>query len=261
MPDFFDRLIARGTPGGEAPAVTLALPRLPGPFERPAAEPPDPFTEAIDEAAGGPGTPRARPALGVLAGTRAAITPPPRPRDGAISRAPGGAPAVPGEQRPARPAAPQQPSAAQARLAADAGAGATDRASGPARREAAGRDLRRDTSDGAVGRGKERLTAQLSPPGMLVVPASAVRAARPADEARTVQAQPPAPLSPLSPLLPALPAPPVVVRIGRIEVRNTSPERRERQVKRRAGAARAAPKSTLAAYLAAASAGSTGGTR
>ena len=88
---------------------------------------------------------------------------------------------------------------------------------------------------------------------MLAVPASAVRAALPvADEARTPRAQAPAP-------------PPVTVRIGRIEVRNTSPDRRERQPNKRAG--RAAPKQTLAEYLAAASGGrngsgvSTGGAR
>jgi hypothetical protein len=278
MPDFFDRLIARGTqqPGGGMPSpgqparpvgrasdpgsgapVAFARPRLPGPFERLAAEPPDPFLEAVDEVrevdAARPGTPRARPAFGSLAGTQPAITAPPLLRDAATPLAPGRALRVPGEQPPARPGPPQQapllPRATPVHLVADAGAGAPDQASARASRPAADRDQERDARPSTASRRPEHLSPQPSPPRTLAVPASAVRAARPAaDAAGSAQAQPPAP-------------PPVVVRIGRIEVRNTSPDRRERQAKRRGG--RAAPRQTLAAYLAAAYGGgvSTGGAR
>ena len=273
MPDFFDRLIARGTqqPGGGAPSsgqpahragrssdpgsgapVTFALPRLPGPFERLATEPPDPFSEAVDEArevdAARPDTARARSALGSLAGTQAGITPPPPLRDAATSRAPGSATTVPGGQPPARTAPPQQapllPRATPVYLVADAAAAALDQASARASRPARGFPGGTTPRDPPASRGTIRPPYPLTRPRTLAVPASAVRAARPAaDEARTAQAQPPAP-------------PPVVVRIGRIEVRNWGPDRRERQAKRRAG--RAAPRLTLAEYLAAAGGGRNG---
>jgi hypothetical protein len=219
MPDFFDRLIARGTqqPGGAA--VTFALPRLPGPFERLADQAPGPFLEAVDETrevdAARPGTPRARPALGRLAGTQAAITPPSLLRDAA----------TPPQQ------APLLPRATPVHLVADAGVAAPDQAS-----------TRASRPEYPI---PPPLSAAVAvTPRTLAVPASAVRAARSAaDEARTAQAQPAAP-------------PPVTVRIGRIEVRNWGQDRRERQPKRRAS--RAAPKQTLADYLAAASGGRTG---
>jgi hypothetical protein len=238
MPDFFDRLIARGTqpPGGETPAagqaahhgyrasdpssraaLTLVLPRLPGPFERLAAEPPGACLEAADEVwevdAVPSATARARRALGGPAGTHDGITPHPLPRGSATSRESGSA-AVPGEQLPL-------PRATPVYIAADGAApdqppGSTSHPGHP--------------------------TPPLSAPRTLAVPATAVRAAR-AAAAPGAPAQPPAP-------------PPVVVRIGRIEVRNTSPDRRELQPKRRTR--RAAPKLTLAEYLAAASGGRNG---
>lgn len=272
MPDFFDRLIARGTQpsGGGMPssghpahqagrasdpndgaAVTFAVPRLPGPFERLAAEPRDAFLEAVDEVrevgARSPGTARARPADGSLAGTQAGITPPSLLRDRTTSRAPGAATTIPGEQPAVRLApvqqAPLSPTATPVYLGAEAGAAAPEHASARASRPAANRDQERDTPAGTASRPGHPIPPQ-SQPRTLAVPATAVRAARPADDdARTAQAQPPAP-------------PPVIVRIGRIEVRNTSPDRRERQAKRRAR--RAAPKRTLAEYLAAASTGRNG---
>jgi hypothetical protein len=287
MPDFFDRLIARGTqqPGGgmlspgqsarpasgqpvhqagrasdpsSGAAVTFALPRLPGPFEWLAADRPDVFLEAVDEVreadAARPETARVRPPLGSLAGTQAGITPPSLLRDSTSSWAPGSATTVPGEQPPARPApagqAPLLPRATPVYLVAEAGAAAPDQASARASQPAATRGQERDTPAGTASRPEHPIPP--SPARTLAVPASAVRAARPAaDEARTAHAQPPGP-------------PPVTVRIGRIEVRNTSPDRREPKAKQRAR--RAAPKLTLAAYLAAANAGqnggvSTGGTR
>jgi hypothetical protein len=265
MPDFLDRLIARGTqqPGGGMPApgpgsgtpVAFALPRLPGPFERLAAEPPDPFLETVDEVrdvyAARPATPQAWPAFGNLAGTQSAITPPPLLRDATTPPAPRPAASGPGEQPSARPAPPQQspllPGAAPVHLVSDARAAAPDQAPAGALLDPGGRPPGDPPHGGAV-----RPSIPPRPPG-LAVPASAVRAALPsAGEARTAQAQPPAP-------------PPVTVRIGRIEVRNTSHDRRERQADKRAG--RAGPKQTLAAYLAAASGGrnssgvSTGGGR
>jgi hypothetical protein len=271
MPDFFDRLIARGAqpPGGGMPssgraahqaggtsdpsAVTLALPRLPGPFERLATEPPDPFTGAIDEsreadAAPAP-TARAWPALGRLAGTQAAITPPPFLRAGTTPQAPGFGPPRPGEQSPARPVpadeAPLRPRVTPAGLVAEARTAALDLRSARAGRPTADPDQERGTPAGRASR-QERSIVSPSPPRMLAVPASAVHATRPAatgDDARAGRAQPPAP-------------PPVVVRIGRIEVRNATPERRERPARRRPG--RAGPKLTLAEYLAAASGGRNG---
>lgn len=270
MPDFFDRLIARGTqqPGGGTPApgqparpagrasdpssgaaVAFARPRLPGPFEWSGAEPPDAFLQAVDEVgevgAGSPGTARARPALRSLAGTQAGITPPPLLRDSTTSRAPGSATTIPGEQPAVRPApaqqAPLSPRATPVYLGA--AAAARDHPSARAGRPAADRDQERDTPAGTASRPEHHIPPP-SQPRTLAVPASAVRAARPAaDDARTAQAQPPVP-------------PPVIVRIGRIEVRNTSQDRRERQAKRRAR--RAAPKRTLAEYLAAASTGRNG---
>lgn len=240
MPDFFDRLIARGTqqPGRSKPsasrpahqggradghssvaALTLALPRLPGPFERLAAEPPGASLEAVDEVwevdAVPSDTARARLTLGSLAGTHVGITPPPLLRSGATQREPGFT-TVSGEQPP-------PPRATPVYILADAAAPdqPSDRASRP-------------------GHPMPPLSAQRT----LAVPASAVRAARPAaDDGPGAPEQPPV-------------APPVVVRIGRIEVRNTSPDRRERQAKRRTR--RAAPKLTLADYLAAASSGRNG---
>jgi hypothetical protein len=272
MPDFFDRLIARGAPrgygglgrppvrrgglGGIVPpegssaAVTFARPRLPGPFELLAPERQDAFLEAVDEVreagAAHPEPARARPALGSLDRTQAAITPPPLLHDDTTARAPGRAPAVPGEQPSVRPApqqAPILPSATPVHPAADAGAAAPDQASARVGRPA-----------GEVWRGGEPLHAGgprgvgprevAGPSRTLAVPASAVRPARPAaGEARTAQAQPPAP-------------PPVTVRIGRIEVRNGGQDRRERQAKKRPG--RVAPKQTLAEYLAAAGGGRNG---
>lgn len=273
MPDFFDRLIARGTqrpaPGQHAPGqpggragragrvggpsdegpVAFALPRLPGPFERPSAEPPGGFIEAVDEVwEAHPGTARTRLPLGTLAGTGtgtatpAAITPPPLLRDAATPLAQGRAAAVSAEQPPKTPAQRQQaqqlPRATPVPIAADAGAAALDHASSQPAADRQ-RDARATTGP------PERTIAQPSPPRMLAVPVSAVRAARPAaDEARTGQAPPPAP-------------PPLVVRIGRIEVRNTSPDRRERQPKRRTS--RTGPKRTLAEYLAGASTVPNGG--
>jgi hypothetical protein len=272
MPDFFDRLIARGTqqPGGRVPSsgqpsheagrasepsagatVAFALPRLPGPFERPAAEPADAFLEAVDEVreldARPPETAQARASLGGPAGTQAAITPPPLLRGSTISRAPGSARAGPGQVLPtgAAPAqqAPLLPSATPAYLVSETGAAALDQVSARLGRPAADGDDKPDVAPSAASR-PERPIPQPSPMRTLAVPASVVRAARAAaDDARAARAQPPAP-------------PPVVVRIGRIEVRNPSLDRRERQPKRRA--ARAAPRQTLAAYLAAASGGRNG---
>jgi DNA polymerase III subunit gamma/tau len=272
MPDFFDRLIARGTqqPGGGTPApgqpgrrasgasdsgsgasVAFALPRLPGPFEGLATGSPDPFLEAVDETwevdAARPQAPLARPALGGLAGTQAAITPSALLRDSATPRVPGRAPAVPGEQPPASPAPPQPapllPTGTPVHLAADAGAAAPDQASARASRPPGGNGGAGSPSVSRRGLGGIVPPRQAGPARVLAVPASAVRAARPAaDEARIAQAPPPAP-------------PPVMVRIGRIEVRNWGQDRREPQPKRRAS--RAAPKQTLAAYLAAANGGRT----
>jgi hypothetical protein len=263
MPDFFDRLIARGAqrPGGgtSAPghrdAVTFARPRLPGPFERPAAEPSAPFLEVVDEGRevdpARPETPRVRPALGSLAGTRAPITPPPRFRDIATPQAPGSGATVPAEQPPVRPApgrqAPLLPRATPYHVA-DAGTAVPDQASARVSRLAADRDQERATPAGLASSPSRQPIVQPSPQRVLVVPASVVRPA--ADDARTVQPPPPEP-------------PAVTVRIGRIEVRDTSQDRRQHQTKQRAR--RAAPKTTLAAYLAAANAGqngvSTGGAR
>lgn len=274
MPDFFDRLIARGTrqPGGGTPApgqpgrragvpgsgapVAFALPRLPGPFERPVAGRPGPFLEAIDEVreadTARPQTPRAWPAPGGMAGTQTATTPAQVLRDATAPRAPRPATSSHGEEPSAGPALTQQapllPTPTQVHLVTEARAAAPDQASAGA------------SPVGEAWRGGEPLHAE-GPRGVgprevaervLAVPASAVRAAPPAaDETRTAAAPAPAP-------------PPVVVRIGRIEVRNTSQDRRERQPKR---ASRPAPKQSLAAYLAAASGGqnssgvSTGGAR
>lgn len=271
MPDLFDRLIARGTqPGKRTPssgqpadgvgrasepssgaAVTFALPRLPGPFERPAAEPPDAFLEAVDEVrevdTPPPETARVRPGLGDLAGTQSAITPLPLLRGSTISRAPGSARTGPGQVLPtgAAPAqqAPLLPSAMQIYLVPETGAAALDQVSARLGLPAADGDHEPDVAPSAASR-PERPIPQPSPTRTLAVPASVVRAALPAaDDARAVRAQPPAP-------------PPVVVRIGRIEVRNPNLDRRERQPKRRP--ARAAPRQTLAAYLAAASGGRNG---
>ncbi|HTU76772.1 MAG TPA: hypothetical protein VMG38_24950 [Trebonia sp.] len=270
MPDFFDRLIARGAqrPGGGMtsssqpdrragaasgpPPITLALPRLPGPFERLAAEPSDTFFEVIDESrqADGapPGSARARPALGRLAGARPAILSP--PLAGGPITAPAASPATP---RPAGPSpagparahpAPLLPRATPAGLVAGAAVTAAGPASVQASASAGGGDQERGSSAGRAGRAEHPIGPS-SPPRPLVVPASAVHAARPAaDAARTAAAQPAAP-------------PPVVVRIGRIEVRDTSPGRRERPARRKPG--RAAPRLTLAQYLAAASGGRNGG--
>jgi hypothetical protein len=268
MPDFFDRLIARGTqPGGSMPSsgqpaheagpasepssgatVTFARPRLPGPFEWPATEPADAFLEAVDEVrelgARPPGTAQARPSLAGPAGTRAAITPPPPLRDSTISRAPGSARTGPGQELLTRTAPAQQdpllPSATPVYLIPEAGA-ALDQVSARVGRPAADGDHEPDVAASAGRRPEHPIPPPTRP---LAVPAIVVRAARPAaDNARAAQAQPPAP-------------PPVVVRIGRIEVRNPSLDRRERQPKRRA--ARAAPRQTLAAYLASASGGRNG---
>jgi hypothetical protein len=237
MPDFFDRLIARGTqqPGGRMPAsgrpaheadrasepgsgdtVAFALPRLPGPFERPGAGPPGASLEAFDEisevVAAPSATARARRALDSLAGPHAGVMTPPLLRGGTNSREPGST-SVPGEQL-------ALPRATPLYFAADARAAALD--------QPFGRTSRPGHS-----------VPPLSAPRTLAVPASAVSAARPVgDDAPGATAQPPA-------------APPVVVRIGRIEVRNASPERRERPAQRRTR--RAAPKLTLAEYLAEAS--------
>jgi hypothetical protein len=271
MPDFFDRLIARGTqqPGGGTPApgqpgrrasgasdsgsgasVAFALPRLPGPFEGLAAGSPDPFLEAVDETwevdAARPQAPLARPALGGLAGTQAAITPSALLRDSATPGAPRPATSNAGEQPPARPAPPQPapllPTATPVHLATEAGPAAPDQASaGDSRPGGNGGAGSPSVSRGGLGGIVP--PRQAGPARVLAVPANAVRSLRPAaDEARIAQAPPPAP-------------PPVVVRIGRIEVRNTSQDRREPQPKRRAS--RAAPKQTLAAYLAAANGGRT----
>lgn len=276
MPDYFDRLIARGTqqPGGRTPAhgqpgrraasasepgdpttgraaVTFALPRLPGPFERPAAEQPDRFLEAVDEVwetgATRPPAPRARPDLGGLAGTQAAITPPPLLRDATTLRAPRQAMSGPGERPPGRPAPPQQAPLLAGATPVQPGADAA------APQQASARPDLPDPGEvwggwqpfhagGLLGAGPREVAG---PPGrILAVPVGAVRAARPAaDEASAAQAQPPAP-------------PPVTVRIGRIEVRDTSQDRRERQPNKRA--VRAAPKQTLAEYLAAAGGGRNG---
>lgn len=237
MPDFFDRLIARGTgrPSGEAPsaglpahhgyraagpgsaaAFTLALPRLPGPFERPAVGPPGTSLETADEVrevdAVPSGTARARRPLGSLAGTHVGIVRPPFPRGSTSSPRPGSTRA-PGGQPP------------QATPVRAAGAAAPDQPPG------------RGSRPGYP-------TPALPAPRPLAVPASAVRAAWPAaDDAPGATALQPA-------------TPPVVVRIGRIEVRNARPERRERPAQRRAR--RAAPKLTLADYLAAANGGRNG---
>jgi hypothetical protein len=272
MPDFFDRLIARGMqqPGGRMPSsgqpaheagrasepssgatVTFALPRLPGPFERPATEPTGAFLEAVDEVreldAQPPETARARPSRGGPAGTRAVITPPPLLRGSTVSLAPGSARTGRGQQLPASMApagqAPLLPSATPVYLVPEAGAAALDQVSAGVGRPAADGRHEPDAAASAASR-PERPIPQPSPTRTLAVPANVVRAARPAaDDARAARAQPPAP-------------PPVVVRIGRIEVRNPSLDRRERQPKRRA--ARAAPRQTLAAYLAAASDGRNG---
>jgi len=258
MPDLFDRLIARGTqPGGRMPssgrpadvagrasepssgaAVTFALPRLPGPFERAAAEPADAFLEAAGEVR----------EVGGIAGTQAAITRPPLLRGSTTSRAPGSARAGPGQQLPARTAPAGQasvlPSATPAHLVPETDAAALDQASARAGRPAADGDHESDVPADTASRPEHPIPPP-SPTRTLAIPASAVRAARPvADDAPAARAQPPAP-------------PPVVVRIGRIEVRSTSENRRERQTKQRAR--RAAPKLTLAAYLAAANAGQNGG--
>ena len=258
MPDLFDRLIARGTQlGGRMPssgqpahragrasepgsgaAVTFALPRLPGPFERPAAESPDAFLEAAGEVR----------ALTGLAGTQAAITSPLLLWGSTTSRAPGSARTGPGQQLPARtdPAgqAPLLPSATPVYLVPEPGAAAPDQASARADRTAADGDHEPDVPADLASRPEHPIPPP-SPTRTLAIPASVVRAARPAaDDAPAARAQPSAP-------------PPVVVRIGRIEVRSTSGDRRERQTKQRAR--RAAPKLTLAAYLAAANAGQNGG--
>jgi hypothetical protein len=238
MPDFFDRLIARGTqrPGGGLSGqagqaeVAFALPRLPGPFERLATQPPDPFIETIEETreAGSPptATARARLAPGVLSGTRSSL--PPLLPESIISRAP----AVPGEPPPVRPTpARQSPPMATPVLIGPDGPDAgtapadqpTDRASRP-----------------------EHAFPPPALPRTLAVPATAVHTAEP-DDARGVQARSPEP-------------PVVTVRIGRIEVRDTSQDRRERP--KNPAKRRPAPKQTLAAYLAAANAGqNTGGAR
>jgi hypothetical protein len=273
MPDFFDRLIARGAqqPGGRMPpsgrpahetgragepgsgaAVTFALPRLPGPFERPAAEPPDAFLEAVDDVRDVDAPPhetvRARPGTGGLAGTQAATTPSPLLRGSTTSWVPGSAGTGPSQQLPARTAPAGQarllPSATAVYLVPEADAAAVVQTPARVSRSAADRDQERDTPAGAASRPEHPIPPP-SPTRTLAVPAGAVHAAWPAaDNARTVQAQPTAP-------------PPVTVRIGRIEVRNASPDRRERPTKQRAR--RAAPKLTLAAYLAAANAGQNGG--
>jgi hypothetical protein len=259
MPDLFDRLIARGTqqPGGRMPSsgqpaheagrasepsggatVTFALPRLPGPFERPAAAPPGAFLEAADEVR----------ALGGLAGTQPAISPPPLLRGSTTSRAPGSASSGHGQQLPARTApagqAPLLPSATPAYLLPGAGAAALDQASARIGRQTADGDRESYVPADTGSRPKHPIPPP-SPTRTLAIPASVVRAARPAaDDAPAARAQPPAP-------------PPVTVRIGRIEVRSANENHRERQPKQRAR--RAAPKLTLAAYLAAANAGQNGG--
>jgi hypothetical protein len=135
-------------------------------------------------------------------------------------------------------------------LVPDAGAAALGQVS--AGRPAADGDHESDVPAGTASRPEHPIPPP-SPTHTLAIPASAVRTAQAtAGEAPAARAQPPVP-------------PPVVVRIGRIEIRSTSGDRRERQAKPRAR--RAAPKLTLAAYLAAANAGqngggvSTGGTR
>jgi hypothetical protein len=226
MPDFFDRLIARGAGQPGQAAVAFAVPRLPGPFERPTAPPLDPFIETIEETpepSSAPTTARARPVLGDLPGTRS--SPPPLTPDSITSRAPTG-PSEPTSVRPALPRrSPPLPMATSVAVVPDAGIPAatkdqpTDRVSWP-----------------------EPAFPPPAVPRALAIPASAVQVARPAD-ARSAQVQPPGP-------------PVVTVRIGRIEVRDTGHDRRERpanpanQKKRRA-----APKTTLAAYLAAATEG------
>jgi hypothetical protein len=247
MPDFFDRLIARGGPPGQTSEVAFALPRLPGPFERPTARPPDAFIETIEEtrdvgpAPTAPPIPRSVP--GVLSGPRS--SPPPLAPDGITTRAP----AVPGEPPPVRPAPARQPPplpmATPEFPGPDAGitVAAKDQPSDRASRPSA--ESVRVTTAGQPEHGSPEPPPAL--PRTLAVPATAVHSVQAADDAGGAQAQSPEP-------------PVVTVRIGRIEVRDTSQDRRERPAKQRAR--RPAPKLTLAAYLAAADAGqNTGGAR
>lgn len=238
MPDFFDRLIARARPP-EASDVAFAYPRLPGPFERPAAPPPDAFIETIEEVreAGPPptGMPHPRPAPGVPPATRS--DPPPLEPASIIARAP----AVPGEPPPVSPAqAPARqpmpmPLATPVLIGPDASstAPAAQPADSPSRPIA---DQERVTIVSRPGQ-----EPPLAPPRPLAIPAAAVR--------------------PIQDGVPPPPEPPVVtVRIGRIEVRDATQDRRERP--KNLAKRRPAPKLTLAAYLAAANAGqNTGGAR
>ncbi|MFD4655983.1 hypothetical protein ACFWP2_10170 [Kitasatospora sp. NPDC058444] len=89
MPDHFDRLVAKGGPGGDRAGVRVR-PRLPGPFERLDALAPAP--PVVDEESFGPGRPGGRPVPVPLPRTPAA--PPAVPVERALR-------AVAGEDRPA----------------------------------------------------------------------------------------------------------------------------------------------------------------
>ncbi|MFD8781046.1 hypothetical protein [Kitasatospora sp. NPDC059599] len=85
MPDHFDRLVAKGDPGGDRAGVRVR-PRLPGPFERPEAL--APALPVVDEESFGPGR----------SGRRPAPVPLPRPPAAPVERA---LRTVVGEDRPA----------------------------------------------------------------------------------------------------------------------------------------------------------------
>ena len=229
MPDFFDRLIARARPP-EASDVAFAYPRLPGPFERPAAPPPDPFIETIEEVREAPARmPDPRPAPSIP--TPATRSNPPALK--ADSRTPQ-APPVRDEPPPPRPAPAQPPTPTPV---------ATPMLLEP---ETAPADQSPDRPSRPIA-DQERVTIvtrpeQAPPPAVprpLAIPAAAVH---PAQD----RVNPPPPEPPV-----------VTVRIGRIEVRDASrdSDRRERPKKNQAKR-RPAPKLTLAAYLAAATGGS-----
>ncbi|GHF67017.1 hypothetical protein GCM10018790_51200 [Kitasatospora xanthocidica] len=88
MPDHFDRLVAKGGPGGDRAGVRVR-PRLPGPFERPDALAPAP--PVVDEESFGPGRSGGRPAPAPL--PRPSAAPPAAPVERALR-------AVAGEDRP-----------------------------------------------------------------------------------------------------------------------------------------------------------------
>jgi len=253
MPDFFDRLVARGSPDGTAPGsdagaagapsylenragIVRARPRLPGPFERPARPWPDDMLE-ITETPAPPGarapegTPihPAAPAAAPWPGFQAQVRlPPVTYRAGARVPEPDGIPAP--SARPAIPL-PAAPAPALSRPATPS----------PVPEPAAG--LTPSRPGGGSGYGPPAPAAAAAPQAPLPL---IVAAARPAP-APPGDGQRPGPGQDRAAPPPGRTGPAVQVRIGRIDVQ-AAPDRGRRAAGR--APARPAPVVSLDRFLA-----------